>query len=209
MSVKHSVFKAILVAAALQFSASASADDGKSPWLIRVRIIDVIPDENSNTSIDGAVNIGDRIVPELDIVYFWSDHFATELVLTTNSHNVGVTGTTLGDLDVGKVSLLPPTLLAQYHFNPEGKLRPYIGAGINYTFFYNAEAGDLNSVRYDDGFGFALQAGIDIGLNDNWALNADIKKIFLDTEATINGGAVTANVDIDPMIFGFGLAYRF
>lgn len=209
MSIKHPIFKGILCAAALQCSASVAAEDEKSPWLVRVRIIDVVPDENSNTSIGGAVNVGDRIVPELDIVYFWSDHFATELILATNSHNVGATGTALGDLDVGKVSLLPPTLLAQYHFNPNGKLRPYIGAGINYTFFYNANAGDLTSVSYDDGFGYALQAGIDIGLDDNWALNADIKKIFLDTEATINGGAVTADVELDPWILGFGLAYRF
>jgi len=209
MSIMHSIIKATLCATTLLFSASVSAEDGKSPWLIRVRIIDVVPDENSNTSIGGTVNVGDRFVPELDIVYFWSDHFATELILATNSHNVGATGTALGDLDLGKVSLLPPTLLAQYHFNPNGKLRPYIGAGINYTFFYNADAGDLSSISYDDGFGYALQAGIDIGLDDNWALNADIKKIFLDTEATINGGAATANVDLDPWIFGFGLAYRF
>lgn len=206
---KRAIFKSILCAAALQFSVGVAAADGDSPWLVRVRMIDVVPDESSTTSINGAVTVGDRIVPELDISYFWTDHFATELILATNSHNMGATGTDLGDLDIGKVTLLPPTLLAQYHFNPGGQLRPYVGAGINYTFFYDADAGDLTSISYDDGFGYALQAGIDIGLNDNWALNADLKKIFLNTDASINGGAVTADVDLDPWIFGFGLAYRF
>lgn len=209
MMMKYPIFKGILCAAALQFSAGVAVADDKSPWLVRVRIIDVVPEENSSTSIGGAITVSDRIVPELDISYFWTDHFATELILATNSHNIGAVGTSLGDLDAGNVSLLPPTLLAQYHFNPDGKLRPYVGAGINYTFFYDADAGDLTSISYDDGFGYALQAGIDIGLNDNWAINADIKKIFLNTDASINGGAVTADVDIDPWIFGFGLAYRF
>jgi len=207
--IKHFVLTAVLCATAVQFSASAAAADEKSPWLVRLRMIDVVPAESSTTSIGGAVTAGDRIVPELDISYFWTDHFATELVLATNSHNIGAVGTSLGNLDAGNVSLLPPTLLAQYHFNPDGKLRPYVGAGINYTFFYNEDAGDLSSISYDDGFGYALQAGIDIGLDDNWAINADVKKIFLNTDASINGGAVTADVDIDPWIFGFGLAYRF
>lgn len=206
---KRPIFTSILCAAALQFSPAVSAADDKSPWLVRVRAVDVVPDESSSTSIGGSVTVGDRIVPELDISYFWTDHFATELILATNSHNIGANGTALGDLDLGNVSLLPPTFLAQYHFNPDGQLRPYIGAGINYTFFYDADAGDVNSISYEDGFGYALQAGIDIGLNDNWALNADIKKLFLNTDASINDGAVTADVDLDPWIFGFGLAYRF
>lgn len=209
MMIKHSIFKTILCAAALQVTAGVAAADDKSPWLVRVRMIDVVPEESSTTSINGAVTVSDRIVPELDISYFWTDNFATELILATNSHNIGATGTDLGNLDLGNVSLLPPTLLAQYHFNPNGQLRPYIGAGINYTFFYDADAGDVNSISYDDGFGYALQAGIDIGINDNWALNADIKKLFLNTDASINGGAVTADVDLDPWIFGLGFAYRF
>lgn len=209
MMIKRSIFTTVLCAAALQFSAGAAVAQDKSPWLVRVRAIDVVPDESSTTSINGAVTVGDRIVPELDISYFWTDNFATELILATNSHNIGATGTDLGNLDLGNVSLLPPTLLAQYHFNPDGQLRPYIGAGINYTFFYDADAGDVNSISYDDGFGLALQAGIDIGINDNWAINADLKKLFLNTDASINGGAVTADVDLDPWIFGLGFAYRF
>lgn len=207
--IKNPVFKSILCAAALQFSAGVAAADDKSPWLVRVRLVDVVPQESSTTSIGGEVTVGDRIVPELDISYFWTDNFATELILATNSHNIGAVGTALGDLDVGNVSLLPPTLLAQYHFNPDGQLRPYLGAGINYTFFYDADAGDLTSISYEDGFGFALQAGFDIGIDDNWALNADVKKLFLNTDASINGGAVTADVELDPWILGVGLAYRF
>lgn len=208
MSIK-SFFKAFTCVAALQLGAGAVAADEKSPWQVRLRLIDVVPEESSTVSIGGAVTADNSLVPELDITYFWSDHFATELILATSKHNIGAVGTALGDVDLGHAWVLPPTFLAQYHFNPNGTLRPYIGAGVNYTFFYNEDAGDLDTIEYDNGFGFALQGGIDVGLNDNWMLNADVKKIWLNTDVSINGGAVTADVDLNPWVFGIGFGYRF
>ena len=32
--------------------------------------------------------------------------------------------------------VLPPTVTLQYHFTPEQKFSPYVGAGLNYSFFY-------------------------------------------------------------------------
>lgn len=208
---KKSLFVALLAATAMHMGVSevSTAQDDKSPWLVRVRLIDIVPDESSTVSIGGEATASNTLVPELDITYFWSDHFATELILATNRHNIGARGTALGDLSLGKVTLLPPTLLAQYHFAPESQIRPYVGAGINYTIFYDDEPGDVNSISYEDSFGFALQAGVDIGLNDNWAVNLDVKKLYLNTDVEINGGGVTADVDLDPWIFGVGLAYRF
>lgn len=206
---KKSILLGLMCGAALLAGTGAVSAQDKSPWLIRVRLIDVAPEESSTVSIGGEARVDSTIVPELDISYFWTDHFATELILATSPHDVTAVGTTLGNLSLGDVWVLPPTLLAQYHFNPDGQLRPYIGAGVNYTFFYNAEPGDVNSISYDNGFGLALQAGFDIGLNENWAINADVKKLFLNTDVSINGGAVTADVDLDPWVFGLGLAYRF
>lgn len=207
------VLKALTCTVALLVGAStlsvAAAADDKSPWLVRLRLIDVAPEESSTVSIGGEATASSRVMPELDISYFWTDNFATELILATTKHSMGATGTALGNLDLGHVWVLPPTFLLQYHFNPEGQFRPYIGAGINYTVFYSEDSGDVDSIEYDDGFGYALQAGIDVGINDNWAINADVKKLFLNTDASINGGGVTADVDLDPWVFGLGLAYRF
>ena len=204
-----SIFKVLTCAAALQFGAGVAAAEDKSPWQVRLRLIDVVPVEKSTVSIGGDVTASNTIVPELDITYFWSDHFATELILATSKHNMGANGTALGDLDLGHVWVLPPTLLAQYHFNPDGKVRPYLGAGVNYTFFYNEDAGALDKIEYDNGFGLALQAGIDVGLDDHWMINLDAKKIFLNTDVSINNGAVTADVDLNPWVLGVGFGYRF
>jgi outer membrane protein len=93
---------------------------------------------------------------------------------------------------------------------PKERLSPYVGAGLNYTIFYNEDAGSsITSIDYENSLGYALQAGVDYALDDNWSLNLDVKKLWLDTDVKINGGAVTANVNLDPWIVGVGVGYRF
>lgn len=68
----------------------------------------------------------------------------------------------------------------------------------------------MTSVKYDDSVGYALQAGFDYKLDDRWSLNFDVKKLFLNTDVIVNGGAINAkDVQIDPWIFGLGVGYRF
>lgn len=183
-----------------------------SPWLVRLRGIAVIPDESSTvTVIRGQVDVETDIVPELDISYFLTPNIAVELILATTTHDAKDKGSTLGNVDLGQISLLPPILTLQYHFMPEGKFRPYAGAGINYTVFYDATApgGTVTAIEYEDAFGYALQAGIDVSLNERWAVNFDIKKLFIETDVKINNGAINADLALDPWIAGMGLAYRF
>lgn len=185
---------------------------GDSPWLVRLRGIALVPDESSTVSvIGGSIEVDTAVVPELDISYFFTDHIAVELVLATSWHDVTDEGSTLGNVDLGEVSMLPPVLSLQYHFTPDSQFRPYIGAGVNYTIFYNEDApgGTVVSIDYENSFGFALQAGIDIGIDDHWAINFDVKKVFLNTDVSLNGGAITADVDLDPWLFGLGVAYRY
>lgn len=197
------------VLALTMISTVAVADDS---WLMRIRGINMNPDVSSTVNvIGGAADIDSDTVPELDITYFFTDNIAAELILATTRHRVDVSGSTLGNVDLGKVSLLPPTLTAQWHFIPDGTFRPYVGAGLNYTIFYDESAprGTVNSINYRNNIGYALQAGMDFGIDDHWGINADIKKIFLNTDLVLNGGGITADVDIDPWVFGLGVAYRY
>ena len=202
---------------------AATADD--SPWQVRVRLISVSPDESStitfagqNTSgtLPGAATASTEYVPELDITYFFNKNVSAELILATSRHDIVAAGTPLGDVPVGKVGVLPPTLLAQYHFAPDAKIRPYIGAGINYTFFYNedAEGTAFQHSSYEDGFGLALQAGVDFDFNEDspWFFNLDVKKIWLSTDVELGGpvtGPLEVEVDLNPWVFGAGFGYRF
>ncbi|BDW91257.1 outer membrane protein [Flagellimonas marinaquae] len=197
----------------LAIAQDAPVDDS-SKWQFRLRGIVVTPDESADIeAIGGDVDISTAIVPEFDISYFFDDNWSLELILATAKHDVEAIGTAAGDIDLGHVWLLPPTLTAQYHFTG-GNFVPYLGAGPNLTLFYGVDEGPVaDDVDYDTAVGFALQGGFDFMLNDKWFLNFDVKKLFLNTTATVNattalGATVEADVDINPWIFGVGVGIK-
>ena len=208
MKIRSLVLAAASVAA-LGAQQAYADDSGNSPWQLRLRAIAVLPDASAKVKpIGGSADISNSVVPEADITYFLSDHWSLELIAATTKHSITHTP---GNLRLGSAWLLPPTLTAQYHFDQIGPFRPYIGAGINYTFFYNVDANPaVAPLHLTDSFGEALQVGADIPVGDQgYFLNVDAKKLFLNTHARLAGGAVTAHVDINPWIVGAGVGYRF
>jgi outer membrane protein len=181
--------------------------------LIRARAIGVIPlDSSSNiTVIGGQVNATAQAAPELDFSYFLTDNIAFELIAATTRHDVSASNTVIGHVDVGSVWALPPTLTLQYHFFPHERFSPYVGAGINATFFYGAHpaGGAVTQVTFSDNVGAAIQAGIDYNFTGHWFANFDIKQIFLNTTASIDGGAIKAHTALNPLVIGAGIGYRF
>lgn len=190
----------------------ASADAGEKNMMVRMRAINVMPQESGTPSVvGGKVKINNESVPEIDISYFFNENFALELILATATHEAMAYNTALKNLDLGDVSLLPPTLLAQYH-HKFGKLKPYVGAGVNYTFFYGEDPGVAKNVTYDNSFGYAFQVGLDYEIGENVFFNVDVKKLYLSTDVnveTYSNGSVSAKVDIDPYIVGLGVGLRF
>ncbi|MEO9904494.1 OmpW family outer membrane protein [Nisaea sp.] len=178
--------------------------------VIRARGIAMVPDEetSSNQLTTGGGELNNDYVPEVDFSYFITDNIAVELIAATTKHDLKWQNP---DVDLGSVMLLPPTLTLQYHFMPKERFSPYLGAGINYTFFYDEKPGAAQSISYDDGFGYALQAGFDYAISGPWSLNVDVKKVFLNTTITTNVGSGPINVDadLDPWVFGIGVGYRF
>ncbi|MCC3860411.1 OmpW/AlkL family protein [Pseudemcibacter aquimaris] len=181
--------------------------------LVRGRVLYVAPDASATTTIGGTADIDSKVVPEIDFTYFIADNIGLELIAATTKHNATAIGTDVGDVPLGSAWLLPPTLSLQYHMPMSETLKPYFGAGVNYTFFYSEEAAGtpVNDFNLNDTFGFSLQAGVDIELNESMFLNVDVKKLFLSTDATIptDLGLVTADVQIDPWIIGVGIGTKF
>ena len=194
------------------FSQTDNNDDSSdfNKWQMRFRLVSVIPDANDD--LDGAeVTLSTAVVPELDFTYFFTENLAAELILATTKHNVGVDVDGSEVADLGHVWLLPPTLNLQYHFTG-GTVKPYLGAGINYTIFYGIDEGEVVDIDYDSSVGFSLQGGLDYDLNDKWFLNFDIKKLFLKTDVSVDVGEeeiLPVDVDINPLIIGLGVGMRF
>jgi len=111
---------------------------------------------------------------------------------------------------LGSVGVLPPTVLLQYHFNPHGKIRPYVGAGLNYTLFYNSDlsAGSQPVSVGNHSFGGAVQAGVDVQVARNLFVNFDVKQLWMRTSATM-GGQSLGTLRINPLVVGVGLGMKF
>ncbi|SEB39354.1 outer membrane protein [Tenacibaculum sp. MAR_2009_124] len=186
-------------------------NENDKKWQARFRWVTVLPNESAEIgTIGGNIDISNNIIPELDFTYFFTENIAAELILGTTKHDVKAINTTLGNVNLGEVWLLPPTLTIQYHFNLN-KFRPYVGAGANYTFFYNANPGSVVNVTYEDSFGYALQLGFDYDLDDTWFLNFDAKYVGLSTDVTVDAGIATvpASVEINSLLIGFGVGIKF
>jgi len=187
-------------------------------WQVRLRAVGVAPDESASIDIIGGdVAISNALIPELDFTYFFTENFAAELILGTAKHDVQAINTAAGDVNLGSVWLLPPTLTAQYHFYTSDKkvFKPYIGAGVNYTLFYNVKSGDVADVTYDNALGYAAQLGFDLMVDDTFFINVDVKRLFLSTDVSVDasnlapGLIIPAEVDINPWLVGVGVGMKF
>lgn len=193
----------------------AVASDDFDHWLskerfqIRGRVIGVLADGDG--TVEGTslgTDVGDALTPEVDFTYFFTKNIAAEAVVATAQHEVSA-----GSNDLGETFILPPTVVLQYHFQPDEKISPYVGVGVNYSVFYGEEDGTgFDDLEVEGGFGIALQAGVDYWINDNWGLNLDAKYIDLDIDAKVTSGSTrlrTNDVELNPWIIGAGVSYRF
>jgi outer membrane protein len=211
------------MAAALLAAAPAHAEAGD--WLIRLRAIDVMPNEHANgihPAFPGeGLGLTNNVMPEVDVTYMATRNIGFELIAATTKHKAdGRTGVTGSIGRLASTWVLPPTLTVQWHFVPEGHLRPYLGAGVNYAVFYNEKASDElkavggadTSIHLKNGWGWAVQAGMDMDLTDRVFLNVDVKYIGMDSKLTIRSAALgeqKSNLDINPLVVGVGVGMRF
>lgn len=212
---------ALALAASSVFAAPAHAEAGDV--YLRLRGIAVLPNESSSgilpTFPTEKVKISNSVMPEVDLTYMATDHVGFELIAATTKHHAsGKTGTTGGIGRLASTWVLPPTLTAQYHFAPSARVRPYVGAGINYTLYYSEKASSglevavgATRVRMKSSFGWAAQAGVDIDLSPKTFLNVDVKYVDMDTTARLDTTAIgtqRVRIDINPFIVGVGIGFR-
>jgi outer membrane protein len=171
------------------------------------------------SSPNSGLSIGNSIVPELDISYYFTPNVAAELILGVTPHNITGTGA-LANTNIGRAWLLPPTLLAQWHFTDFGPFKPYIGLGVNYTIFFGQSAGytptnglGVTNLTLHNTVGGALQVGFDYMIDKHWGLNFDVQEVPAAPRPTMprstTPSPVTGTAAIDPWIIGAGVTYRF
>ena len=193
--------KTLLAVSLIMASGLATAE---SEWIVRGGFSVVAPDSNNHliVSVEDATSftftLGKMMTEhvELEVLAAWPFEHDLKLV---------------GGEKIGSAKHLPPTVSLNWHFLPEATFDPYIGAGLNYTFFWDeTTSGALDGTRLSlgDSLGFAVQAGADFNLSNNWLINASVRYIDLSTKAKLDGVSI-GTVDIDPIVYSLNIGKRF
>ncbi|MFP1681186.1 OmpW/AlkL family protein [Alloalcanivorax sp. C16-1] len=211
-------------------SGVAAAHEAGS-FIVRAGAATVDPREDSgNLKFNGVAAPGTGATLDSDtqlgltFTYMLSDRLGVELVgATPFEHEVGVKGLGAGlDGKLADIKHLPPTVLLQYYpMDPASAVQPYVGAGINYTTFFEEDLTDtrkaqgFSDLELDDSWGLALEAGVDYMLTDKLLVNASVWYMDIETDATVKGPSALSisetkvNVDVDPWVYMVGLGYKF
>lgn len=215
-----------LCALSLMAMALPAAHAGDSPWSLRAGPAQVSFDTQSTVEVAGApvpggfIEAEDRTILAFELGYRATDRWTLRLAFGVPPTSRLSTGGTLNTLvppltgTLGRVKYGPAVLSATWKLGDFGALRPYVGAGINYTHVFKTTDGDIAGLRIKSAWGSALQAGFDVAIDRDWSLFVDARKVFVKTTATgavpaLGGPPAKADVTLDPLIVHAGISYRF
>ncbi|MBW8848298.1 MAG: OmpW family protein [Burkholderiales bacterium] len=200
-----SALRLAAVALATLTAVPAFAEEG--PLLVRVRALHLTSANKDSTGL--GLSINNKAFPEVDFSYFLAPQIAAELILTYPQKQTLYSNGS----EIGSLKHLPPTLTLQYHFNPNGAVRPYVGAGVNYTNFSSVEFAPVVQAALHPGikhssFGAAWQIGADVQVAKGTYLNFDLKKLSLGT-TVYSSGVSAGKFKVNPTLASVGLGWRF
>ncbi|WP_243041303.1 OmpW/AlkL family protein [Dyella sedimenti] len=200
---------ASLLASCCPLAAAQDSPPDAYRWVVKVGVHNVDPKSNNGSLADSAfaVDVGNSVRPTGTIEYLLTPNLGIEaLAAWPFKHDIRLNGTR-----AATAKELPPVISLQYHFLVEQKLSPYVGVGVNYTRFFNiGETGALAGTHLSLGssWGVAAHAGVDYRINDRWLAGVDLRWVDLDTRVKLNGSRL-GTVNVDPLVYGVYVGYRF
>ncbi len=178
-------------------------------WTFSVGAHQVNPKSDNGKLAGGTVpiEVDSNVRPTITAEYFVRDNLGIEVLAAWPfEHDINVPG--VGR--VGSTKHLPPTVSLQYHFG-EGTVKPFIGAGVNYTRFFSTETTGIlagTDLELDDSFGLAAHVGVDFEVGEKGSIRIDARWIDIDTDAKLNGVDI-GTVEIDPLVYGVAYVFKF
>ena len=204
-----------LLASAVAVSAMPALAYEAGDIIVKAGYINVIPkDNNADAS---------AVVPDTDLdvqndaglgltgIYMFTPNIGLEVLAATPfEHEVEADGGALDGATIATTKHLPPTVSVQYYpMGADSKIQPYVGLGINHTFFFDEDddAG-IGTSSLKPSWGLSYSAGVDYLVDEHWLANVALWKMDIDTE--IRGGAADGlEVEIDPLVVMVGAGYKF
>ena len=198
----------LALALALGFSAPALAQQA-GDWTVSVGAHVVAPKSDNGSLAGGALaaDVGDDWRPTITAEYFFSPNLGLEVLAALPfKHDIELNG-----VKAGSTKHLPPTFTLQYHFRNDSIVTPFVGAGVNYTRFFDEKttgpiAGTDLSLK--PSWGLAAHAGVDFAIGEGKWLRVDARYMDIDTTVKVDGVRV-GTVNIDPMVYGAAFVWAF
>src|SRR5690606_39109542 len=106
---------------------------------------------------------------------------------------------------------LPPNLSVQYRVSPGATVNPLVDAGGNHPCASDGETlATIQGISASVGnqWGLAAQAGLLFKAGRNWDIVADVRYIDLDAKVKLNGADI-GKVDVNPLVYGISVNFRF
>ncbi|HEY9142871.1 MAG TPA: OmpW family outer membrane protein [Arenimonas sp.] len=198
----------IALALALGFSAPALAQQA-GDWTVSVGAHVVAPKSDNGSLAGGALaaDVGDDWRPTITAEYFFSPNLGLEVLASLPfEHDIELNG-----VKAGSTKHLPPTFTLQYHFRNDSIVTPFVGAGLNYTRFFDEKAtGPIagTDLSLKPSWGLAAHAGVDFAIGEGKWLRVDARYMDIDTTVKVDGVRV-GTVNIDPMVYGAAFVWAF
>lgn len=194
----------LLLALALGSASAAVQAEETDRWIWRAGVHTVQPKSNNHA----IVNVDTGTMLTFGGTYLLTPNWGVEVLAALPfQHDINLNG----GGQVAETDHLPPTVSVQYHFRPNANVRPYVGAGLNYTLFFDEKTrGALagSKLELEPSFGLAAQAGVDISIGSMWFVNVDARWMDIDTDAKLDGAKI-GTVELDPYVYGISIGRRF
>lgn len=194
-------------------------------WLFKVGANRIAPKVQSDPLSppalpDSRIDVKAKTSLIVTATYMYSDNLSVELFGgLPYEHDVVGTGGIDGIGKLGTVKQVSPTVLGQWRFGEsQSMLRPYVGAGLTYAYFYGSEGsaaltgvtnpgGPPTTMEVKSKLAPSVQLGATMRIDDQWFVDAAVIKTFLKTTTTLSTGQ-HIDTKLDPLSVGLSLGYR-
>jgi outer membrane protein len=214
------VFRRILIPSLLLFAFTAGTASAQSPewrWGGRLSWVGSGATSEELGDTGGGIKLHSGYGFELDAALRFSDRFGVELSVGVSTHRLCVVGGDWGDIDGGRLWLVPLTVIAQYHQPVYGPWDPYFGLGVSWIVPLYSESQELTdagvrALDLDGGAGLAAQLGVNYHLDHRWYANVDLRYLGSSLDARVRmdeGDLPPVALDVNPVVVSLGFGYKF
>ena len=214
------MFRRLLIPSLLLFvftAGSASAQSLEWRWGGRLSWVNAGTTSDELGDTGGVLKLHSGYGFELDTALDFSDRFAVELSIGASTHRLCVVGGDWGDVDAGRLWLVPLTAIAQYHHPVYGPWDPYLGLGVTWIVpLYNesqelTDAG-VQELDFDGGAGLAAQLGVNYQIDHRLYANIDLRYLGSSLDASMRtheGDLPPVGLNVNPFVVSLGFGYKF